>query len=138
MSDQPRIAVGEQVSVRNCACTVRFVGHTQFAEGTWIGVEFPTACGRNDGSVEGVRYFQCRQRHGLLVRPGQVQPLSEVTARVERGAPEEHVDAWATIENVVEAEAIEAGLAGDRVLRHLENLHPKEPSSPGRRSLSLL
>lgn len=33
---------------------------------------FDTCCliftGKNDGSVKGVRYFKCRQRHGIFVR----------------------------------------------------------------------
>ena len=49
---------------------------------------------------------------------------------MERDVPEEHARAWATLENVMEAEAIEAGITGDRVLRHLENLHPKAGTSP--------
>ena len=40
------------------------------------------------------------------------------------------------MENVLEAEAIEAGLAGDRVLRHLENLHPKEGAAAAASSAS--
>ena len=34
-------AIGDAVSVRSCACTVRFVGETHFADGVWIGIEFP-------------------------------------------------------------------------------------------------
>ena len=132
----PVPALNQQVSVRSCACTVRFVGKTAFADGTWIGVEFPTACGRNDGTVEGVRYFECAPRHGLFVRPAQVDPLSMAAARVEKPHPEAHRDAWAAMENVLEAEAIEAGLAGDRVLRHLENLHPKEGAAAAASSAS--
>ena len=76
-------SLGEQVSVRSVACTVRFVGSTAFAEGLWIGVEFATACGKNDGSVEGHRYFDCLPRRGLFVRPGQVQHLSEAVVRAD-------------------------------------------------------
>ena len=132
-------SVGEQVSVHQSPCSVRYVGPTHFADGTWIGVEFTTSCGRNDGSVEGTRYFECRPRCGLFVRAQQVLPASEAAARIERDVPEEHVRAWATMENVLEAEAIQAGLDGDRVLQHLQSLHPKEgdesePATPGRRA----
>ena len=132
-------SVGETVAVRNTVCTVRFVGETHFAEGTWIGVEFATAIGRNDGSVESEQYFTCPPRHGLFVRLAQVHSAEEAAPRIERDAPEKHVHAWNVMENVLEAEAIQAGLAGDRVLRHLKNLHPKEaaaggePGTPSRR-----
>lgn len=32
--------------------TVRFVGMTEFAPGIWVGVELPTASGKNNGTVK--------------------------------------------------------------------------------------
>lgn len=52
----------------------------EFAEGVWLGVELRTPKGKNDGSVEGKRYFTCRPSHGLIVRP------SKVTVRGINGA----------------------------------------------------
>ncbi|KAL5963164.1 CAP-Gly domain-containing linker protein 3 [Taenia solium] len=46
--------------------TIRFVGETQFAPGIWYGVELSKAVGKNDGSVEGVRYFACEPKHGVF------------------------------------------------------------------------
>ena len=67
------IAVGAQVNVKGSPCIVRFVGRTAFAEGEWVGVEFETACGRNDGSVDGEYYFRCPPNHGLFVQRSQVK-----------------------------------------------------------------
>ena len=49
---------------------LRFVGETQFAGGTWLGIELHEARGKNNGSVHGVRYFNTtRRKHtGLFVR----------------------------------------------------------------------
>ena len=116
------VKVGDRVSVREKSCTVRFVGSTQFAEGPWIGVDFGMPCGRNDGSVDGVQYFECAPRHGLFVRPGQVNDAAGALQREERAAPKDHVDAWAAAEMVMEKEAMEAGRAQERVHRHLERV----------------
>ncbi|XP_041360770.1 kinesin-like protein KIF13A isoform X2 [Gigantopelta aegis] len=47
---------------------VRFVGQVEFAAGPWIGVDLDLADGKNDGSVNGIRYFRCLPRHGVFVR----------------------------------------------------------------------
>ncbi|CAG7916106.1 unnamed protein product [Penicillium olsonii] len=57
--------------------TVRFVGSTHFAAGEWIGLELNEATGKNDGSVQGERYFDCEPGYGMFVRPtvvGKVIP----------------------------------------------------------------
>lgn len=66
--------------VLHFAGTLRFIGNVDFAEGNWLGVELRTPRGKNDGSVQGQRYFNCRPNHGLLVRP------SKVTVRGINGA----------------------------------------------------
>ncbi|KAJ1931484.1 hypothetical protein FBU59_006693, partial [Linderina macrospora] len=52
---------------------VRFVGKTKFRAGYWVGVEFDEPLGKNDGSVDGVKYFECRSPHGSFVRPDMVE-----------------------------------------------------------------
>ncbi|XP_044741310.1 kinesin-like protein KIF13A [Chrysoperla carnea] len=64
------VVVGESVLIRpyNWAGVIAYVGNTDFAAGTWIGVELDAPTGKNDGSVQGVQYFTCRQKHGIFVR----------------------------------------------------------------------
>uniref|UniRef100_A0A8D0D5Y4 Kinesin family member 13B n=1 Tax=Sander lucioperca TaxID=283035 RepID=A0A8D0D5Y4_SANLU len=64
---------GEFVTVgNNKNGTVRYVGPTDFAEGTWVGVELEVPAGKNDGSVCGKHYFHCNPGYGVLIRPDRV------------------------------------------------------------------
>nr|CAD7435113.1 unnamed protein product [Timema monikensis] len=48
------------------AGTLKYRGTTEFAPGDWCGVELDEPVGKNDGSVEGVRYFKCEPKFGLF------------------------------------------------------------------------
>lgn len=48
------------------------MGPTDFGEGTWLGVELRKPKGKNDGSVQGKRYFTCPPNCGLIVKPSRV------------------------------------------------------------------
>ncbi|XP_060070040.1 CAP-Gly domain-containing linker protein 1-like isoform X2 [Ylistrum balloti] len=47
---------------------IAFLGETQFAPGEWAGVVLDKLEGKNDGSVQGVRYFQCEAKRGVFAR----------------------------------------------------------------------
>uniref|UniRef100_A0A3P9L1E7 CAP-Gly domain-containing protein n=1 Tax=Oryzias latipes TaxID=8090 RepID=A0A3P9L1E7_ORYLA len=51
---------------------VHFVGGTQFAPGQWAGIVLDEPIGKNDGSVAGVRYFQCEDGRGIFTRPSKL------------------------------------------------------------------
>jgi len=52
---------------------VRFAGATKFGGGgVWIGIEYDEPLGKNDGSVQGERYFSCRPSYGAFVRPDKI------------------------------------------------------------------
>jgi len=69
-----KVLIGQKMSG-----TIRFVGQTMFAPGTWIGVELDLAKGTNDGSLDGIRYFTCEPSHGLFAPPSKVEIQSAVT-----------------------------------------------------------
>lgn len=56
---------------------VRFVGDTYFAPGVWVGVELDDGTGKNDGSVQGEKYFDCEPSNGMFVRPSAVTVLAQ-------------------------------------------------------------
>ncbi|KAJ5221032.1 uncharacterized protein N7469_009919 [Penicillium citrinum] len=61
--------------------TVRFIGTTHFAVGDWIGVELDDATGKNDGQVQGERYFQCEPGFGMFIRPTAVAAVLQQPSR---------------------------------------------------------
>ncbi|XP_077981487.1 CAP-Gly domain-containing linker protein 3-like [Glandiceps talaboti] len=71
-SGEFRLQEGMSVYLNNELGIVRYLGPTHFADGVWLGVELRTAKGKNDGSIQGKRYFTCKPNHGLLVRPSRV------------------------------------------------------------------
>jgi tubulin-folding cofactor B len=53
---------------------VKFIGETEFKEETlWIGVRLDEPFGKNNGSVEGKKYFECEKNYGVFVLPTNVE-----------------------------------------------------------------
>jgi dynactin 1 len=57
--------------------TIRFVGLTHFAQGDWIGIELDEPTGKNDGAVQGERYFYCEHGFGMFIRPSAIAGIVE-------------------------------------------------------------
>ncbi|NWR37675.1 KI13B protein, partial [Tachuris rubrigastra] len=77
---------GEYVTVgTNKTGIVRYVGPTDFQEGTWVGVELDLPSGKNDGSIGGKQYFRCNPGYGLLVKPGRVRRATGPNRRRSTG-----------------------------------------------------
>lgn len=65
--------IGERVWVNgNKPGYIQFLGETQFAPGQWAGIVLDEPIGKNDGSVAGVRYFQCEALRGIFTRPSKL------------------------------------------------------------------
>ncbi|XP_065595288.1 CAP-Gly domain-containing linker protein 1 isoform X4 [Cyrtonyx montezumae] len=65
--------VGERVWVNGSKPGfIQFLGETQFAPGQWAGIVLDEPIGKNDGSVAGVRYFQCEPLRGIFTRPSKL------------------------------------------------------------------
>lgn len=73
MAPSNDIPLGAIVEIPAGRGVVRFSGSTSFAPGKWIGVELDEPLGKNDGTVQGVKYFTCKLPHGMFVRPSLVK-----------------------------------------------------------------
>ncbi|CAB4036196.1 Hypothetical predicted protein [Paramuricea clavata] len=82
------LRIGQVISVGDSKVgSIRYIGTTEFASGEWVGVELELPVGRNDGSVNGKRYFTCKPRYGTFVRADKVtlpktRPKSTSSSRV--------------------------------------------------------
>lgn len=59
-SQQSWLRVGVNVFVNGTIAVVRYIGPVHFTDGIFLGVELRTAQGKNDGSIDGVKYFTCK------------------------------------------------------------------------------
>lgn len=68
-----RVVVDTPGSFGNRRAEVTYIGKTEIAPGYWMGVRYDDTVGKNDGSVRGVRYFDCPPDHGGLLRPNLIK-----------------------------------------------------------------
>ncbi|XP_066488822.1 dynactin subunit 1 isoform X5 [Tiliqua scincoides] len=84
------LKVGSRVEVigKGYRGTVAYVGATLFATGKWVGVILDEAKGKNDGTVQGRRYFTCDENHGIFVRQSQIQVFDDGADTTSPETPE--------------------------------------------------
>jgi len=73
--------VGDRVDVNGQLAIIRYIGPAEFAAGEWVGVELDVPDGKNNGTVQGVKYFECGDRYGKFYK-------SNVPRLVERARPQ--------------------------------------------------
>ncbi|VDQ02942.1 unnamed protein product [Trichobilharzia regenti] len=70
-----RVGCRVEVTGKDVFGTVAFVGATQFSPGKWVGVILDEPKGKNNGTVQGKRYFTCEENFGIFVRPSQYEKV---------------------------------------------------------------
>ncbi|XP_057292074.1 dynactin subunit 1-like isoform X2 [Hydractinia symbiolongicarpus] len=72
-----RIGTRVEVVGKGLTGTVSYVGMTAFAAGKWVGVALDEPKGKNDGTVQSKKYFECPPNHGIFVRQTQLAELKD-------------------------------------------------------------
>ncbi|XP_065073889.1 restin homolog isoform X10 [Ochlerotatus camptorhynchus] len=120
------LIVGERVIVSSGFGSrpgiLKYLGETQFASGTWCGVQLDEASGKNDGSVDDVRYFDCPDKYGIFV------PIAKVTlspssrkARLSRSGSKESLTSVGTISSIATTATSRLRMSAQDVLREKQN-----------------
>uniref|UniRef100_A0A1L8E5P6 Putative cytoskeleton-associated protein n=1 Tax=Nyssomyia neivai TaxID=330878 RepID=A0A1L8E5P6_9DIPT len=79
---------------------LKYIGETSFAPGNWCGVELDDPTGKNNGSVDGIRYFECADKYGIFVPLAKVtlSPTAKKTfARIPRSNSKESLTSIGTL-----------------------------------------
>ncbi|XP_034019960.1 dynactin subunit 1-like isoform X1 [Thalassophryne amazonica] len=84
----PKIGSIVEVTGKGQRGTVAYIGATLFATGKWVGVILDEPKGKNDGTVQGKRYFTCEENHGIFVRQSQIQVVEEGSSAPSPDTPE--------------------------------------------------
>lgn len=72
-----QMKVGDRCQVRTAGAptrlgTVMYLGELAKKPGYFVGIKYDEPLGKNDGSVDGKRYFQCPPNYGGFVKPDTV------------------------------------------------------------------
>lgn len=140
--------VGDDVLCKGKRAIVRYVGETHFASGVWVGLEFlQTGHGKNNGVVEGTRYFgPTASNHGLFVlaNSDSIMPFSQeheaatrLQSQVRRKQQTEKFNhtqvarAHRQLEDADECEALRQGVRSKKAAQLIEDdygeyLHAKD------------
>ncbi|XP_029695676.1 dynactin subunit 1-like isoform X6 [Takifugu rubripes] len=84
----PKIGSVVEVIGKGQRGTVAYIGATLFASGKWVGVILNEPKGKNDGTVQGKRYFTCEENHGIFVRQSQIQVVDDGSGTTSPDIPE--------------------------------------------------
>ncbi|TKS92713.1 Dynactin subunit 1 [Collichthys lucidus] len=87
----PKIGSVVEVIGKGQRGTVAYIGATLFASGKWVGVILNEPKGKNDGTVQGKRYFTCEENHGIFVRQSQIQVVDDGSSATSPDTPESGV-----------------------------------------------
>ncbi|ODV97812.1 hypothetical protein PACTADRAFT_31241 [Pachysolen tannophilus NRRL Y-2460] len=88
MSNGVSLFVGQKIKVKGEYGIIRYIGETEFANGEWIGIELIDSIGKNNGSVNDVKYFELEKQdgnnYGIFIRAGACEIVDDENQGIEK------------------------------------------------------
>jgi len=83
------LVVGDRVQTSRGPGVLKFLGKLPKRDGEWGGIELDSPDGLNDGTADGIRYFESKEKHGVFLHthklvklnPNPTKSLSPLPAR---------------------------------------------------------
>ncbi|CAH1953815.1 unnamed protein product [Acanthoscelides obtectus] len=88
MSELLKVGRRVEVSGKGVQGIIAYIGKTNFAQGSWIGIILDEPKGKNNGTVGGHEYFKCDENYGTFVKEQHVVPLDDNGKPIEKAAKE--------------------------------------------------
>ncbi|NWU96262.1 CE350 protein, partial [Upupa epops] len=87
----PDFNIGDRVLVSKVEPgTLQFKGLTKFAKGFWAGVELDKPEGNNNGTYDGIKYFECKEKHGIFAPPQKISHITEaIDSKLDKNKDED-------------------------------------------------
>ncbi|XP_055300508.1 restin homolog isoform X21 [Sitodiplosis mosellana] len=120
------LSVGDRVIVSSGmgsrAGILQYIGETKFAPGNWCGVQLDEPSGKNDGTVDGVQYFNCPPNFGIFVPLAKVSlsPLSR-KSRLSRAGSKESLNSIGTMGSITSTNTSRLRMSAQDLLREKQN-----------------
>lgn len=76
LNAQDEIKVGDRVTVGGVKNgIVEYIGTIHISPGVWCGIKLDEPVGKNDGQIQGVRYFTCEPKFGVFSSIDRVEKI---------------------------------------------------------------
>ncbi|XP_032372976.1 CAP-Gly domain-containing linker protein 1, partial [Etheostoma spectabile] len=123
--------IGERVWVNgNKPGHIQFLGEAQFAPGQWAGIVLDEPIGKNDGSVAGVRYFQCEALRGIFTRPSKLSRTEGEANGTETAPPSRAASPTPSVSSVSSHTPATKSTSPTTATKKASSTTPATPATP--------
>lgn len=130
MSEE-KYKVGDSLTFLGIPAVIRYIGTYHAKPGTWIGIEFDREKGRNNGTIGGVKYFECPEKCGIFITYDKFLETVEASTRKLTKSPSQNNKATTVLASPKPSISVSSSLIGSSlILKSDDNSDDIPPPSP--------